>query len=128
MWRYLLAWLPMVALAIANGLARQSWYGKHLSELRAHQVSTLTGILLLGTYMWLVIRHWRPESGAQAWAVGFLWLAMTVAFEFLFGHFVAGHSWNRLLADYNLLAGRLWALFLLWVTIAPYLFHRLQTR
>ena len=53
-------------------------------------------------------------------------LAMTVAFEFLFGHYVAGHSWDRLLHDYNLFAGRVWVVVLVWVTVAPYLFFRLR--
>ncbi len=44
---------------------------------------------------------------------------MTIAFEFGFGHFVAGHSWGRLLADYNLLTGHVWVLFLLWVLVVP---------
>ena len=46
-----------------------------------------------------------------------------MAFEFSFGHFVAGHSWSRLFQDYNLFAGRLWVLVLLWLTLAPYLFY-----
>jgi len=48
-----------------------------------------------------------------------------VLFEFGFGHWVAGHSWRRLLADYKLLAGRLWALVLVWIGIAPWVFYRL---
>ena len=38
---------------------------------------------------------------------------------------VAGHSWARLLADYNLFAGRVWSLFLVWITVAPYVTWRL---
>ena len=57
-------------------------------------------------------------------AIGLIWLGLTVAFEFLFGRFVAGHSWIRLLQDYNILAGRVWSLLLLWVALAPYLFTR----
>jgi len=30
-------------------------------------------------------------------------LALTVAFEFLFFHYVGGRSWSKLLANYNLL-------------------------
>ena len=48
---------------------------------------------------------------------------MTVAFEFGFGHFVAGHSWQRLLGDYNLLEGRVWLLFLLWILVVVPLLH-----
>jgi hypothetical protein len=55
-----------------------------------------------------------------------MWLALTVAFEFLFGRFARGISWNELLSDYNILAGRLWVLVLVWVTLAPYIFYRFQ--
>jgi hypothetical protein len=126
MFKYIAAWFPMIPIAIANGAIREAWYGKHLSELRAHQVSTGTGMLLFGIYIWMVIKFWRPESSDQAVAIGFLWLGLTLAFEFLFGHYVAGHSWNRLIQDYNILAGRVWLLFLVWITVAAYLFYRVQ--
>jgi hypothetical protein len=48
-----------------------------------------------------------------------------VGFEFLFGHFIAGHSWSRLGQDYNLLAGRVWIFVLLVITFAPLLFYQL---
>ena len=51
---------------------------------------------------------------------------MTILFEFLFGHFIAGHPWSHLFHDYNLLAGRLWVLVLLWTAITPYLFYRMR--
>jgi hypothetical protein len=124
--KYFLAWFPMVAIAIANGVLRQGWYGEHLGELRAHQVSTLTAAALLGAYMWAVIRRWRPGSAAMAVGIGSMWLVMTVGFELVFGHFVAGHSWERLLHDYDLSAGRLCLLLLAWVAAAPYLFFRLR--
>ena len=37
--------------------------------------------------------------------VGIAWVALTVAFEFLAGHYVFGNSWEKLLADYNVLRG-----------------------
>ena len=46
--RYVIAWLPMVVIGIINGVIREQWYGNHLSELRAHQVSTVTGAVLFG--------------------------------------------------------------------------------
>jgi hypothetical protein len=55
-----------------------------------------------------------------------MWLGLTVAFEFLFGHFARGLSWKELLHDYDILSGRLWVLVLLWITVAPYLCYRLQ--
>ncbi len=124
--KYLLLWLPMVPIAVLNGALREKWYGKRISELRAHQVSTLIGILLFGLYIWWVVRLWPPQSGREAIVLGLVWLVLTIAFELLFGHYVAGHPWSRLLRDYNLLAGRLWILILIWIALAPYLFFRLQ--
>jgi hypothetical protein len=126
MWKYVLAWIPMVFIAIANGAIREGWYGIHVSELHAHQLSTVTGVLLFGVYIWVLICLWRPASTAQALTIGLLWLGMTVAFEFLFGHYVAKRSWSDLLHDYNLFAGRVWLVVLVWVTTAPYLFYWLQ--
>ncbi|BAP55759.1 hypothetical protein THII_1462 [Thioploca ingrica] len=122
MWKYVLAWIPMVFIAIANGALREVWYKKHCSELRAHQLSTVSGILLLGIYMWVIIRVWQPTSAKHALSIGLMWLTLTVAFEFLFGYYVRGLPLNSLLHDYNLLAGRVWILVLVWVTLAPYLF------
>jgi len=33
MWKYILAWIPMVFIAMINGAIREGWYGKHVSEL-----------------------------------------------------------------------------------------------
>jgi hypothetical protein len=126
MWKYVLAWIPMVFIAIINGALREGWYGKHLSELQAHQLSTATGVLLFGVYIWALMRIWRPESAGQATAIGLVWLVMTVVFEFLFGHYMVKRSCSDLLHDYNLCAGRVWLVVLVWVTLAPYLFYRLQ--
>jgi hypothetical protein len=122
--RYVLAWIPMMLIGIINGVIRETTYGKALSELRAHQISTLTGVLLLGLYIWGITRLWHPESSQQAALIGILWLILTVLFEFGFGHYIAGHSWDQLLRDYNLLIGRVWLLVLIWITVAPVLFYR----
>ena len=122
--RYVLAWIPMMFIGIINGTLREVTYGKMLSELRAHQVSTITGALLLGLYIWAIIRLWNPASLQQAVLIGVLWLSLTIVFEFLFGHYIAGHPWSHLLRDYNLLAGRIWLLILIWIAVAPMLFYR----
>ena len=48
-----------------------------------------------------------------------MWLALTVSFEFLGGHFLFGQPWQRLLADYDLLDGRVWVLVLVVTALAP---------
>jgi len=126
MLKYVLAWVPMVFIAIGNGILREHWYGKRLPELAAHQISTCSAIFLFGVYTWVLIWFWQPSSSIHSVQIGLCWLALTVAFEFLFGRFVAGHSWGKLLYDYNIFSGRVWILVLVWITVAPYLFYRIQ--
>jgi len=57
-----------------------------------------------------------------------MWTAMTVCFEFGFFHFVAGVPWEKLLADYNLFAGRLWVLVLLTTLGGPAMIGVIQER
>jgi hypothetical protein len=60
--------------------------------------------------------------------VGALWVGLTVAFEFGFGHYVMGAPWEVLLADYDILRGRLWPLVLAANLVAPLLAGRLCRR
>ena len=124
--RYVLAWVPMLFIAIANGALRQLVFAKVMPELRAHQLSTVIGSVLIGLFIWTIIRIRPPSSARQALSIGLAWLALTVAFEFIFGRFVMHHPWSQLLEDYNVLEGRLWAVFLIWLTFAPYAFFRIR--
>jgi hypothetical protein len=126
MLRYLIAWSVMLIASVANGAVRDFTYGKYVSELLAHQLSTLSGMVLLGTVIFAFVHFWPPATARQALFMGLIWMLLTVAFEFIFFHFVAGHPWAELLANYDLLHGRIWVLLLAWIAIAPYLFHRLR--
>lgn len=116
----------MIILAIANGLFREKVLTRGLKELQAHQMSTISMILLIGVYVWVLFRIWPPESSRQVLFMGLLWLVLTVSFEFLFGHYGLGHPWGKLLHDYNLLEGRVWILVLVWIAMVPYVIHQLQ--
>lgn len=122
--RFVLVWLVMLSVSIVNGALRDLTYGKLLPALLANQISCVSGIVLLGVVIYLYVRRRPFVSARQAWLVGLFWLVLTVAFEFLFFHYVAGHSWETLLANYDVMSGHLWPLILLWVSVAPYLFYR----
>ncbi|WP_338733470.1 hypothetical protein [Mangrovimonas cancribranchiae] len=126
MWKYFFAWFPMVLVAILNGLFREKVVANKFNELQAHQLSTLSMIVFFGIYVWVLFKIWQPESTNQTLLIGLLWLVLTVIFEFLFGHYVVGHSWSKLLLDYNILKGRVWGLFLIWITVSPYVIYHLQ--
>ncbi len=124
--KYTVGWIGLVIVAIVNGVVREKVYRQFMGELTAHQLSTIIGLAFFGVYIWILTRSWRIESTPQAFAIGAIWLVLTIVFEFIFGHYVIGHPWNRLFHDYNLLKGRLWLLVLIWTAIAPYTFYKLQ--
>jgi hypothetical protein len=126
--KYVIGWIPLMAIGILNGILRQAGYSKYVSDLTAHQISTLTGAILMGLYVWWLTGVWKILSPGQAVAIGMIWLGMTVAFEFLFGHYVVGHPWKKLFYDYNLLEGRVWVLVLIWIAAAPLVFYKLRSK
>ncbi|HCV44354.1 MAG TPA: hypothetical protein DGH68_12775 [Bacteroidetes bacterium] len=127
-WKYVLSWFGLLIVAMINGGLRDALYRSAVGELAAHQISTLTGIIFFALLIWWMTRLWPIESAQQAWAIGIIWLVMTVCFEFGFFHFVAGRPWSELLEAYNVLAGQVWVLVLIWVLIAPYVFYSFARR
>lgn len=112
------SWGGLAVLATLNGLSR-GLYAARLPDDRAHQVSTATLIAALVPYVRAVDRRWPTPTAGGAAVIGMSWTAMTVAFEFGFGHYVARQSWETLLADYDLRRGRLWPLVLVAIAAAP---------
>lgn len=122
--RHILFWIMLMTIGVLNGILRVTTYGRLTSDLVAHQLSTISGILFSGLAVWYLWKRWPLRSALQAWIIGGIWFLLTILFEFGFGHFIIGHSWQHLLADYNILKGRIWSLFLVWIFLMPYVFFR----
>lgn len=125
MFVYIIAWFPMLLIAILNGAARDFFYKNKLGDLAAHQFSTLTAMLFFSIYVYFVNRIWAFNSSSQALMVGIIWVIMTMIFEFGFGHFIMHHSWEKLLSEYNVLKGKLWGVLLIFLLFIPYIIHYL---
>ncbi len=123
MLKYFLAWFPMLLLAILNGAMRDLGYKKYMGDLTAHQISTITLIILFAFYIGYIINRFPPISSTQTILIGTVWVILTLSFEFGFGRY-RGNVWSVLFADYNILKGRIWILIPVWVLIAPYLFYK----
>ncbi|MGG9971825.1 hypothetical protein ACQ33O_08550 [Ferruginibacter sp. SUN002] len=123
MFKYFLCWFPMLLIAIFNGAFRDLWYKKYTGELLAHQISTISLIVLFAFYVHFIVKKLPPQSAVQSILIGLLWLLLTLCFEFGFG-LARGNKISSLLADYNILKGRIWILIPIWTTIAPYIFYR----
>lgn len=75
---------------------------------------------------YLAVTYLGCGAAADCWAVGALWLSLTVAFEFAFGRFVQQRSLSELLGAYTFEGGNLWPLVLLVLVLAPWLAARVR--
>lgn len=127
--RAIIAWVLMIPGAILNGSFRNFVVKPVIGELPAHQVSVVTGsALFLGIAYYLLRDHVGDEEDRTLLGIGASWLAATILFEFGFGHYVMGNSWEKLLHDYNVAEGRLWPVVLLVVLFAPLIVKRIVNR
>ena len=121
----LVIWASILVLAVANGALRESVL---ISGVGAPAALVLSGLLLSTLIIgvayfslpWLQIS--RP---VQLWAVGLVWLALTLVFEFSFGLW-QGKSWPELLEAYTFKDGNIWPIVLATTALAPYIAARLR--
>lgn len=128
--RAMVVWVGIIPVAIANAGVRTNWLTPRLGEHAGHVLSTVTLSAAIMLIAWLTMGWIGPRTTDDAVRVGVAWMLATVAFEFLAGHYLFGNPWSTLLADYNLLRGRVWVLVLLTLLAAPWvaaaLRHRLE--
>jgi hypothetical protein len=125
-WRALAIWLAVLLLANLNGAVREIWLIPRIGAPMGRVMSTLALCGLLALVSWLSIGWIRPTTTGDALKIGGLWLVLTLAFEFLVGHYVFRKPWAALLEDYDLMRGRIWVLVLRVVFLAPLWTARLK--
>jgi hypothetical protein len=118
--RAFLAWVALAMVMFANGTVRAVVLQPRLGEHLARQVAVGSGVIIVFTAALLLVRSLEAPSGAELLKIGALWLVLTLSFEFGMG-LVAGASWDEMLADYDVLSGRLWPLIPLSTLVAPWI-------
>jgi hypothetical protein len=121
---WLLGWLGLPVLGIANGAIRDATYKRAVTELTGHQVSTATLLILMTAYMRALNRQWPLHSSRTAYTIGGVWAALTITFEFGFGHYVTKDPWSAPLNAYNITRGQVWAAVPIWTLLGPEIIRR----
>jgi hypothetical protein len=117
-----LSWFMFLPIAFLNGFIREATYKPHVGYLAGHQISTVTGITAFMILIYIMFRKIvKKANNKELFLAGLLMTIMTVIFEFGFGHYIRGFSWDYLLADYNIFEGRIWILILLAEFIGPWI-------
>ena len=115
----LVVWEMMLIAATVIGAIREALLIPGIGIVACRTISTVALCVLVLLLTWLTIRWIAPRSSRDAWTVGGLWVALTLGFEFLAGHFLFGDPWSRLLEEYNVFSGRIWVLVLVTILFAP---------
>jgi len=117
-------WLVLVVAMSANGILRELVLRPRVGPSSADVLSAVLGIaiILVGTRYFLRPLAGRPTKDLAITSV--VLVALTVAFEFLFGHYVDHKSWEELAQNYELWRGRLWPILLLTLALTPFLWGR----
>jgi hypothetical protein len=119
-------WLLMVVAAILNAALRE----KVLLPLFGIRAALpLSGIVLSGLVFvitLLCIQFINSPDGSTYLGIGLLWVTLTVAFEFIFGHYVLGKSWEEIVQIFNITKGDLFSLVLVTSAVSPWLCAKLR--
>jgi hypothetical protein len=109
--------LAVSAIAIAT--FRTGVLLSPFGEQTAHQLGTVIFLIVQFIIIYFFIRKMKIEKMKTLLSIGLFWVVLTIIFEFVFGHYVIGHPWQKLFADYNIFKGRLWLLVLINNISAP---------
>ncbi len=117
-------WLVLAVLAVVNGLFREKVLVPGLGLDLALPLSGLILALMIFVMAYVAIPWFGENTATGFLLVGMQWVIMTLLFEFLFGHYVAGKSWQDLLQVFNVLKGDLFLVVLVVSLFAPCLAAR----
>ncbi len=114
-------WLVIVVAAILNGTFREKVL---VPTIGANVALPLSGILLavLVFIITLILISFIGSQDYQVYIwVGIFWVVLTLSFEFLLGHFVAGKPWHEILQVFNVKKGDLFVVVLFITAVSPWL-------
>jgi len=114
-------WFYFLLFAVLNGALREEVMVPLLGQRTAEPLSGVMLSLLIFVLSLVFIRSLHIATAARAWLIGGFWLALTLTFELLFGHYVLGVSWDELLASFSPENGNLWLLVLFSTLCSPFL-------
>lgn len=121
-----LIWLLIAVCAVINGVVRESLLTPSLGSDIALPISGITLSLIILVVTYLTFNFLQLTTRAQCLMVGAQWVAMTLLFEFCFGHYVTGKPWHEIFQVFNVMAGDLFLLVLLTCFSAPLLVSKMK--
>jgi hypothetical protein len=119
-------WLGFLVVAIVCGFIREKFLVPGFGPIGGRALGTLLVAVIIFGMIYAYIGTLAGASRAALFKLGLGWTMATIMFELLFGHYVMGHAWESLWADYNVFQGRLWPLVLLVTLFGPLLARKFR--
>jgi len=123
-----LAWLPLPVLAVANAALRELALLPLLGAKLAQLLSGLSLIAIITLYSFAIFRRAIAGAGhGAAWLLGLIWAGLTLIFEYALIAASHEHPFARLaetLSPSAVSGGNLFVLAVIFLALAPRLFHR----
>lgn len=99
--RALLVWLALIGVEVVHGTLRAIFLLPVVGDHRSRQIGVFTGSVLILVVASLLFPWLHTTAEKSLILVGVLWVVVTVAFAFSFGHYVFGRSWEDVASDYD---------------------------
>ena len=123
--RALVIWMLMMAIETIHGILRNRFLVPVIGDVGSRQIGVLIGSALILGIAILAIGWIRPNSERSLLAIGALWLALTLVFEFGVGRALA-RPWDAMLADYDLSRGGLLSIGMVVLALSPCIAARIR--
>jgi hypothetical protein len=120
------AWALIALVMIANGALRELLLKRYLGATVAEAISAFLGIIWIVLLTSILLRRLVGRATSELVVASVTLVALSVAFEFLFGHYVEGESWTALADNYAIWRGHLWPAVLLTLAMMPFVWGRWQ--
>lgn len=128
LFRAFLVWLIIIFAESIHGTIRQLFLAPLVGDFPARRIAVFTGMFLIFLITYFFIRWINAPSVKSLFGIGFIWVFLTVLFEFGLGVFVLNYSWERMFEDYDLSRGGLMGLGLLFMFFAPFFAEKLREK
>lgn len=121
-------WLVLICAEIIHGILRELILAPLVGHFRSNQIGVFTGSVIIISIAYFTIRWIGAKRTRELMTVGFVWLLLTVAFEFLFGRLVMQLPWEERLAGYNIAQSGIMPFGLLVLLFSPMIAKKLHEK
>ncbi|MCF6354009.1 MAG: hypothetical protein L3J26_02730 [Candidatus Polarisedimenticolaceae bacterium] len=113
-------WFVIVLAAIMNGMLREKILVPIIGSNLALPLSGVSLAIIVFVASLIFIPFIGASEAKVYIAIGLFWVVLTLLFEFIFGHFVAGKPWKDVMQVFNVKKGDLFLVVLCVTAISPW--------